>query len=169
MLRIWLSLNRSSNSRARPIASAKYSWATSALEADQAAGGQRPRQQGRVIDLARDRQGLVSLIRAVRDRPMMAAKHDPVGERPGTHRGRYSAWCALASVRTVSNQASPSAGRGCHSGGSDDASAKASSIVRVFATPRERGAQVVDLGFGLLETLLIVAACGASSRAASDV
>jgi hypothetical protein len=41
--------------------------------------------------------------------------------------------------------------------------------VRVFAAPRERGAQVVDLDLGLLETPLIVAAPGVSSRAAIDV
>ena len=65
--RIWLSRHRSSKSRARPIASAKYEPGRLCVEVggDKAARGQSPDQQGRVIGLARDRQSLLSLIQAV--------------------------------------------------------------------------------------------------------
>ena len=75
--------------------------------------------------------------------------------------GATSAGCAFWSVRAASNQVSPSRirPRASHSGCSDDASCDASLDIGVFAAPRERGPQVVDLGFGLLETLLMAGRC----------
>ena len=73
---------------------------------DVAAGGERPDQQGRVVDLAGDRQGLLSLIQALAGPPRR--RDGPVGQRPRPHRGRHFRWGASRSVRAVSNQVSPS-------------------------------------------------------------
>jgi hypothetical protein len=126
---------------------------------DEAAGGQRPRQQGRVIDLARDRQGLLSPFRAVGGAHPDAERR-AVGERPRPHRGRHPGVVSVvirqggvepcppfpeASPRMPQRQQ-----RRRQRPGQFD--------VGVFAAPRERGANVVDLGFGLLEVLLIITA-----------
>ena len=110
---------------------------------------------------ARDRQGLFGLIQAVvpptmmrRARPLSAsARARTAAATPGC--------CASRSARAASNQASPSRMR---------PRAEPQRLQRrrqrqrqldvgVFPAPPERGAQVVDLDFGLLETLLIITAC----------
>ena len=129
-------------------------------QAAMAAGGQRPGQQGRVIDLARDRQGLLRLIQAVGGAHPMASMALSASARARTA-AATPACCASRSARTVSNQASPSRRRprACHSGCSDDASANASSTSEFSRLHAERGAQIVDLDVGLLEALLIITAC----------
>ena len=97
---------------------------------DVAAGDERASQQGRVVDLARDRQGLLSLIQAVGVRP----SRWPSRARSASARARTaaatSACCASRSAKAVSNQASPSRmrPRACHSGCNDDASVNADSM-----------------------------------------
>ena len=54
-------------------------------EADQSTGGQRARQQGRVIELTRNGERLVGLTREVRVPPDIRGQQDPVGQCPGTH------------------------------------------------------------------------------------
>ena len=130
-----------------------------ARASNEAAGGQCPGQQGRVIDVSRDRQGLFGLIRT-RGGAGPRIKHRLVGERPGAHRGRH-----LGVLRVEIGQ------RGVEPGPPfPDAAAclperlqrrgqrQCQLDIGVFAAPREGGAQVVDLDIGLLEAVLIVIA-----------
>ena len=71
----------------------------------------------------------------------------PVGERPRAHRGRHLGMLRVGVGEEPSNQANPSRTRprASQSGCSDDASVNARLDIGVFAAPRERRAQIVDL------------------------
>ena len=66
----------------------------------------------------------------------------------------------FSSLRTVSNQASPSRPRpsASHSGRQRRRQCQRQFHIGVFPTPPERGTEVVDLDFGLLDALLIITA-----------
>ena len=128
---------------------------------DIAARGERPRQQGRVVDLAGDRQGVLGLMRAL-GVAHPEAERGPIGQRPRPHGGRHPRL-----VRVKVGQGGVEPGPGLPAGAPAPATAAATTTpaprpdldVGVFPAPRERRTQVVDLGFGLLDALLIITVC----------
>ena len=126
----------------------------------QAAGGERPGEHGSVLDVAREHQGLLRPIQAVgggRDR----VKHRYVGQRPGAYRGRhFGVLRDLVGEDSVEpRQPFPDASSRLPKRQQRRRQRQGQLDVRVLATPPKRGPQIVDLDFGLLETLLIITAC----------
>jgi hypothetical protein len=125
---------------------------------DEAAGGQRPGQQGRVVDFAGGRQGLLGLLHTY---AVPGVEHGFIGERPGAHRGRYLEVVGEGNVEPRSPLAD---GPRLHSGRSDDASAKAgsmSALSRLHPKALRRLSISISACF---ETSLIVAACRCVER-----
>ena len=121
-------------------------------------GGQCSSQQGRVVGLAREGQGLLGLFHAAGS-ACKGGQHRPVGERSRAHRVRH-----LAPLRVIvgerglePGQPFPEAAllpqwlqRGCQR--------QRQLGFGVFPAPSERGAQVVDLDVGMLHVPLIITA-----------
>ena len=125
-----------------------------------AAGGQRPGQHGRVIDVARERQGLLRLIQAVGSAQDESSTALSASARARTA-AATSASCATSWVRTASNQANPSRTRprASHSGCSDDASVNASSVSE-FSRLHANAARRLSISVSACSmTLLIITAC----------
>ena len=128
------------------------------VRTDRPACHERPYQQRRILEIAGDGQGLARLRRRSRShRPTPAGVALSASARPRA--GRMSAWSAASSASAASSQANPS---------SDVAARQPQRLQRrrqpqrqldltVFATPSESRAQVVDLGFGLIDPMLVTA------------
>ncbi len=127
---------------------------------DVAAGDERASQQGRVVNVARDRQRLFGLVQGV-DAAHPCIEDSLIREGPSAHRGRH-----LGVLRVEVGQ------RGVEPGPPfPDAAPRLPQRLQrrrqrqrqlgigVFPAPPKGGAQVVDLDVGLLETLLIITAC----------
>ncbi len=92
--------------------------------------------------------------------PSPGIEHGPVGERPGPHRGRHLGVLRveIGEGGVEPGQPFPEAAPRLPQRLQRGRQRQRQLDVGVFPAPPERGAQVVDLDVGLLETLLIITA-----------